>query len=70
MDIGDVVRESGCSCATLTWSVVAKVQSGLRTPRPAFFKPSNACCKTKTSQSFKSVVGVRPELLPGEAVSD
>ena len=27
-----------------TWSTVARVQSGLRTMRPAFLRPSNACC--------------------------
>ena len=39
------------SLGLLTWSVVARVQSGLRTLRPAFFRPSKACYALKRTVS-------------------
>lgn len=36
-----------------TWSVVAKVQSGRLTRRPAVRRPSNACCLPQLSASAK-----------------
>lgn len=48
------VRE-GVFKEALTWSVVARVQSGRRTLRPAFLRPSKACCsqsQTRTGYAF------------------
>jgi hypothetical protein len=41
-----------------TWSTVARVQSGLRTFRPAFRRPSKACCGRVSVDGHQSIFDV------------